>query len=290
MPVHALFLARRLGRPDNRVMGAASFCTIPLSALVLPAALCFIVPAGLRAQGETTSAITGQVTDASSSAISGATVTIVSTDNGLKRTVKTDGAGRFSFPQLRPGNYTVKAEAEGFEPQQIDSLASGLGQKQTANFTLTVAATKQSVLVTAEAPLINTANANTSTSMTAKALENLPNPGGDMTYPLQFSAGALVNTAGSSNDFVGSSNGYGNVGFNGLPAVSNGYIVDGLETNDPLTNLNSGLSTNLVSGNEFHRGGHRQHRFLCGRPGSIWRFAGQLRNEIRRQSIPWESL
>ena len=42
--------------------------------------------------------------------------------------------------------------------------------------------------------------------------------------------------------------GIGNVEFNGLPALSNGYIVDGLETNDPLTNLNSGLSTNLVLG------------------------------------------
>ncbi len=69
-----------------------------------------------------------------------------------------------------------------------------------------------------------------------------------MTYPLQFAPGALINTAGSGNDFVGSSNGYGNVEFNGLPALSNGYIVDGLETNDPLTNLNSGLSTNLVLG------------------------------------------
>jgi hypothetical protein len=65
---------------------------------------------------------------------------------------------------------------------------------------------------------------------------------------LQFAAGALINTAGSGNDFVGSSNGYGNVEFNGLPALSNGYIVDGLETNDPLTNLNSGLATNLVLG------------------------------------------
>ncbi len=69
-----------------------------------------------------------------------------------------------------------------------------------------------------------------------------------MTYPLQFAPGALINTAGSGNDFVGSTNGYGNVEFNGLPALSNGYIVDGLETNDPLTNLNSGLSTNLVLG------------------------------------------
>src|SRR5580704_6068442 len=69
-----------------------------------------------------------------------------------------------------------------------------------------------------------------------------------MTYPLQFAPGALINTAGSGNDFVGGTNGYGNVEFNGLPALSNGYIVDGLETNDPLTNLNSGLSTNLVLG------------------------------------------
>jgi hypothetical protein len=222
--------------------------TLLVWALLLTAAFCLLTPVRLRAQGETTSAITGQVTDTSSAAISGATVTIVSTENGLKRSVKTDDAGRFTFPQLRPGNYRVKAEAEGFEPQQIDSLASGLGQNQTANFKLMVAAAKQSVVVTSEAPLINTANANTSTTLTAQTLENLPNPGGDMTYPLQFSAGALVNTAGSSNDFVGGSNGYGNVGFNGLPAVSNGYIVDGLETNDPLTNLNSGLSTNLVLG------------------------------------------
>ena len=102
--------------------------------------------------------------------------------------------------------------------------------------------------VSSEAPILNPENANTSTTLNAPALENLPNPGGDLTYPLQFAPGALINTAGSGNDFVGGTNGYGNVEFNGLPALSNGYIVDGLETNDPLTNLNSGLSTNLVLG------------------------------------------
>ena len=111
-----------------------------------------------------------------------------------------------------------------------------------------MAQSKQTVEVSGEAPLINPENANTSTTLNAPALENLPNPGGDLTYPLQFAAGALINTAGSGNDFVGGTNGYGNVEFNGLPALSNGYIVDGLETNDPLTNLNSGLSTNLVLG------------------------------------------
>ena len=127
-------------------------------------------------------------------------------------------------------------------------MLSGLGQKQTVNFTLKIAESKQTVEVSGAAPLINPENANTSTNLNAPALENLPNPGGDLTYPLQFAPGALINTAGSGNDFVGGSNGYGNVQFNGLPALSNGYIVDGLETNDPLTNLNSGLSTNLVLG------------------------------------------
>ena len=207
-----------------------------------------LVPTDSWAQGETTSAILGQVTDSTNAAVPGAAVTVIDRDTGLKRSAKTDDAGRFNFPQLKPGSYTVRVEAQGFEPKQADNVVSGLGQKQTVNFTLRVAQSKQTVEVTSEAPIINTSNANTSTTLNAPALENLPNAGGDMTYPLQFAPGALINTAGNGNDFVGGTNGYGNVEFNGLPALSNGYIVDGLETNDPLTNLNSGLSTNLVLG------------------------------------------
>jgi len=211
---------------------------------------CFLLfaPAALFSQGETTSAIVGQVTDATSAAIPAALITIINHATGLQRRATADDQGRFNFPQLKPGAYSVKAEAEGFDPQQNENVISGLGQKQTVNFTLNVAKSQQTVEVSGESPLINSENPNTSTNLNSPALENLPNPGGDLTYPLQFAAGALVNTAGSGNDFVGGTNGYGNVEFNGLPALSNGYIVDGLETNDPLTNLNSGLSTNLVLG------------------------------------------
>jgi hypothetical protein len=190
----------------------------------------------------------GQVTDATNAAVSGATVTITNRETASRRSAKTDDGGRFNFPQLKPGAYSVRVEAEGFEPRQNDNVFSGLGEKQTVNFTLKVAQSNQTIEVSGTAPLINPENPNTSTNLNAPALESLPNPGGDLTYPLQFAAGALVNTAGSGNDFVGGTNGYGNVEFNGLPALSNGYIVDGLETNDPLTNLNSGLSTNLVLG------------------------------------------
>jgi hypothetical protein len=207
-----------------------------------------LLPSKAPAQGETTSAILGQVRDTTNAVVPGAMVTITNPETGLRRSAKTDAAGRFTLPQLKPGTYSVKVEAQGFEPRQNDNVVSGLGQRQTVDFTLKVARSNETIEVSSELPLINPENANTSTTLNTPALEDLPNPGGDLTYPLQFAPGALINTAGSGNDFVGGTNGFGNVEFNGLPALSNGYIVDGLETNDPLTNLNSGLSTNLVLG------------------------------------------
>ncbi len=207
-----------------------------------------LAPVKALAQGETTSAIVGQVRDATNAVVPGAIVTITNPETGLRRSAKTDDSGRFNFSQLKPGNYSVKVEASGFEPRQNNNVVSALGQRQTVDFTLGVARSRETVEVSSEAPILNPENANTATTLNAPALEDLPNPGGDLTYPLQFAPGALINTAGSGNDFVGGTNGYGNVEFNGLPALSNGYIVDGLETNDPLTNLNSGLSTNLVLG------------------------------------------
>src|SRR6266568_1545790 len=208
----------------------------------------FFFPEGAFSQGETTSAIIGHVSDVSGAAVPNATVTVANKETGQRRSASTDDSGRFNFPQLKPGAYSVKVEAQGFEPQQNDAVSAGLGQKQTVDFIVRLAQSKQIVEVKVEAPILNPENANTSTNLNSPALENLPNPGGDLTYPLQFAPGALINTAGSGNDFVGGTNGFGNVEFNGLPALANGYIVDGLETNDPLTNLNSGLSTNLVLG------------------------------------------
>ena len=232
--------------PLGEISGVSMARVANFAFLVLTAACLF--PAKALAQGETTSAIVGEVRDTTDAVIAGATVTVTNRETGLKRSARTDEAGRFNFPQLKPGTYSVRVEAPGFDPRQNDNVISGLGQKQTVDFTLKVSRSNEVVEVSSEAPLINPENANTSTTLNAPALENLPNPGGDLTYPLQFAPGALINTAGSGNDFVGGTNGYGNVEFNGLPALSNGYIVDGLETNDPLTNLNSGLSTNLVLG------------------------------------------
>src|SRR5580693_1368833 len=133
-------------------------------------------PERLLAQGETTSAIVGTVVDPTGAAIADATVTIISKETGSKRSAKTDGAGRFNFPQLKPGSYSVEVKSEGFERQINAFVSSGLGQKQTVNFALKLASAKGEVTVTGESALVNPDNPNTSTTLDAKALENLPNP------------------------------------------------------------------------------------------------------------------
>src|SRR6202022_4586211 len=98
-----------------------------------------------QAQGETTSAIVGQVSDAANAALPGATVTIANRATGATRRAKTDGTGRFDFLQLKPGTYSVRVEAEGFERQQDDTVFSSLGQKQTVDFRLKVAQARETV-------------------------------------------------------------------------------------------------------------------------------------------------
>src|SRR5713101_2274735 len=199
------------------------------------------------AQSDTTGALSGQIVDLSGGAISGATVTIIHVETGFRRTVQSDVEGRFSFPHVQPGLYRVEAETPAFERLQ-QSVTVPLGRTETVTLTQHIAGLAESVSVSAEPPVLNTRNPNTTTSFTVAAIESLPNPGGDITFPAQLAAGALMNSAGSGNDFVGGPSGFGNFQVNGLPGTSNGFIVDGLETNDPLTNLNSGLATNLVLG------------------------------------------
>jgi Carboxypeptidase regulatory-like domain len=201
----------------------------------------------VSAQSGTSSALSGTVADASGAVIAGAEVTMTEVDTRAVRSVHSDASGRFLFSQINPGTYQVEVSAPGFRPQVSSPAAVPVGRTVTLNFALQVSSSVQSVQVSAQTGLPSLENPNTTTSLDAKTIRSLPNPGQDLTYLAQFSEGALLNTAGSSND-AKAAGGYGNVEFNGLPATSNGYILDGYDTNDPWLGLNIGLSTNLVIG------------------------------------------
>ncbi len=86
------------------------------------------------AQGETTSAIVGQVSDQSGGALPGAAVALTGEDTGLKRTARTGDSGQFSFPQLKPGTYTVEVSASGFEPQKKTVTHGRSGPNASSGF------------------------------------------------------------------------------------------------------------------------------------------------------------
>ena len=104
------------------------------------AVMVLLLPLPASPQGETTSAISGQVADPSGAMLAGATVRITGVDTGIERSVRTGDSGRFNFAQLKPGAYTVEAAAPGFERQRKSPIAAAVGLTQTVDFVLPLAA------------------------------------------------------------------------------------------------------------------------------------------------------
>jgi hypothetical protein len=210
-------------------------------------ALIAVNPVRLLAQSGTSSALTGIVTDKTGAVIPDAQLQATEVNTGAARNAHSNSDGRYLFARVNPGTYRVQVQAHGFAIERSQPTQVPVGQTVTVNFTLSLATASQTVEVTTQSGLLSLENPNTTTPLQSKTIRNLPNPGQDLTYLAQFAQGALMNTAGSSND-AKAAGGYGNVEFNGLPATSNGYILDGYDTNDPWLGLNIGLSTNLVIG------------------------------------------
>jgi hypothetical protein len=199
------------------------------------------------AQSGTSSAISGTVTDSSGALIPNATVVATEINTKTTRAGTTDLSGHYLFSQINPGTYQVTVQGSGFAAASSTETPVLVGRNVALNFTLQINSTSQTVNVSAHEGLLSLDNPNITTTIGAETIKNLPNPGQDLTYIAQFAQGALMNTAGSASD-AKAAGGYGNVEFNGLPATSNGYILDGYDSNDPWLGLNIGLATNLVIG------------------------------------------
>ena len=93
--------------------------------------------------------------------------------------------------------------------------------------------------MTAIESLLHTDNAQMSTTFDMESVQQLPNPGNDLTFVAQTSPGAVMNTQ----------SGYGNFSVYGLPGTSNTFTVNGGYENDPYLNVNNSGATNLLLGN-----------------------------------------
>ncbi|MGH9525927.1 MAG: carboxypeptidase-like regulatory domain-containing protein, partial [Terriglobales bacterium] len=200
--------------------------------------LLLAAPRPLRAQSQTTGAISGTVTDPSGAVIPGAVAVATNVATGAHRQVATNAGGHYTFAQLDPGNYQVKVTKNGFQTQVQGPVPVAVAQVASLVFRLRVGSQAQTVEVTGQAPLLQPSNPNTATTVSQRQIAMLPNSGGDLTYEAQIAPGAVMNSTG----------GYGNVEYNGLPSVSNNWTLNGLDNNNPNLNLNGSGATNLQLG------------------------------------------
>src|ERR1044071_384744 len=136
-----------MDRSANRLQNAP-LVQLAVATVMLVLSFCCLPGAALAQSAATGAQIVGQVLDTSGAAISGAEVTVRNKETNYSRTVSTDGAGRYTIPQLPVGPYEVKTKASGFEPAAQEVLLT-LGSSISANFNLTVGSASEVVEVSA---------------------------------------------------------------------------------------------------------------------------------------------
>lgn len=118
--------------------------------------------------------IIGTVTDATGATVPGVSVTILNTDRGITRDLTTNDAGIYDAVSVLPGHYEVTFKKTGFEQLVRSGIDVTVGTT-TLNATLAIGGVQQQVEVTAEAPLLQTENAEQNTTFQAQTMQELPN-------------------------------------------------------------------------------------------------------------------
>lgn len=128
----------------------------------------------IYAQVAGTGTIEGTVADPSGAVIPGALVTAANTATGLKSSQKTSGSGSYTLSALPPGEYTVSVQATGFALYTQEHVALDALTQLGLNIALRTGSETQKVVVTAQAPELQTENGENETTIPNSTYEALP--------------------------------------------------------------------------------------------------------------------
>ncbi len=118
--------------------------------------------------------ITGNVTDQSGAALSGAQVTAAEVQTGVTSNQTTDAAGIYRFQALLPGTYNVTITANGFTKQQTSGLELHPNEVKSVDAKLKVGNVATEVTVSTAPPLMQTDTADVRRDISSTELANLP--------------------------------------------------------------------------------------------------------------------
>ncbi len=202
------------------------------AALCLAGLLCCILagaPNGAAQTAGTGGTLEGTVQDASGAAVPGAEILLRNVPTHQLRTLTADSQGLFRVAELPVGRYDLQVEQAGFAPYRLSGVSVSVGQTVRLNISLSPAAVKSQVTVTAQPPLLDVSQTSTTFGVGREPIEELPvrtrnaldfvllSPGVTTSPPPLVGAIAPVS---------------GGLVFGGLRPRSNSISIDGLDNND----------------------------------------------------------
>jgi hypothetical protein len=140
-------------------------------------------------QAGTLGTMTGVVTDPSGAVVPDATVSITEKATHAVQNQTTNSAGRYTFVNLRPGDYEVTITKSGFAKVTIPSDIIEVGETSTNNVTMKVGSENQTVEVESSGVELQTLNATVGSTVTGLALDSLPSIQRDTSTFLTLQAG-----------------------------------------------------------------------------------------------------
>lgn len=172
-----------------------------------------------------TGQITGRVTDPSGAVVPEAKVTIVQTSTGIRHELETNSDGYYTVPQLPPGAYSVGIEANGFKAIQRNDLNLQVDQALKLDFVLQLGSASEKVVVTGQAPLLETETQSLGQVVGHRQVTELPLLGRN-----SYALGELVpgvRISRGMNDLPVDQISTASVSINGAPGNANEYLLDG---------------------------------------------------------------
>src|SRR5215472_11748423 len=121
----------------------------------------------------TNATLMGRVLDPTKAAVPGASIEVTNVDTNVSYKESTDKEGRFTIPDLPPGNYRVSVAKTGFRSVVKPDVVLHVQDVIALNFDLSLGSVSEVVTVAGGAPLIDTENASVSTVVDRLFVENL---------------------------------------------------------------------------------------------------------------------
>ncbi len=180
------------------------------------------------AQAVNVGSVTGSVILPDGTPSPGATVALAgpSLARGQMASV-TDANGKFVVLSVPPGTYTVTTSLSGFNTDRVENVVINAGSTVALDVMLQIAAATGEIVVTSEAPVVDTRSSTIDTTFNEKLLNVLPTSR-DSFYDLTLTAAGMANAGHeAAGGWLNSPSAYGSA------ANDNIFLVDGVNTTNP---------------------------------------------------------